>query len=74
MGKEKDFKYIRGLAMEVELHNLWITKEILLSGQGKPGHMQSHKLLSGVKAHEKHYKREREYCQFFNLGNPQTDR
>lgn len=59
--------------MEVELHNVWITKMTLVSGQGKPGHMQSHKLFSGGKAHEKHHEREREYCQFFNLDNAQTD-
>lgn len=47
--------------MEVELHNVWITKMTLVSGQGKPGHMQSHKLLYGGKAHEKHHEREREY-------------
>lgn len=39
--------------MEVELHNVWITKMTLVSGQGKPGHMQFHKLLSGGKARGK---------------------
>lgn len=72
-GKEKDFKHIRRLAVEVELHNVWITKKILVSGQGKSGHMPSHKLLSRVKAHEKHHEREREHCHIFNLGNAQTD-
>lgn len=59
--------------MEVELHNVWITKMTLVSRQGKPGHMQSHKLVSGGKALEKHHERESEYCQFFNLHNAQTD-
>lgn len=72
-GERERFQIHRGLATEVELHNVWITEKILLSGQGKPGHMQSHKLLSGVKVHEKHHKREREYCHLFNLGNAQTD-
>lgn len=35
--------------MGVELHNVWITKKILVSGQGKSGHMQSHQLFSEVK-------------------------
>lgn len=30
--------------MGVELHNVWKTK-VFVSGQGNPGHMQSHKLL-----------------------------
>lgn len=68
-GKEKAFKHIRGLATELELHNICITKKILVSGQGKSGHTWSHKLLSGVKAHEKLHERERKYCHFLNLGN-----
>lgn len=59
--------------MEVELHNVWITKMTLVSGQGKPGHKQSHELLSGGKAQEKYHEREREYCQFFKPDNAPTD-
>lgn len=59
--------------MEVELHNVWITKMTLVSGQGKPSHMQSHRLLSGGKANEKYNKKEKEYCRFFNLDNAHTD-
>lgn len=67
-GKEKTFKHIRGLATELELHNVCITK-ILVFGQGKSGHTWSHKLLSGVKTHEKLHERERKYCHSLNLSN-----
>lgn len=45
--------------MGVELHNVWITKKILVSGQGKPGHRQSHKLFSEVKGLVKNTSKEK---------------
>lgn len=46
-----------------------ITKKILVSRQGKPCHMQSHKLLSGVKTCEKNHEKERSLFQFQQCSN-----